>query len=612
VLPASGQQNEGGSGGGSQAWRRWGPIAAIVAIVAAGAGVLVATSSGGDDDGNASGTTTPSVATTGGEGGASTTPAPATSPTSDTPGDGTTAPGSGPSPTTASGEITYPLSFPEAEEQAIEVEWGDRCNTETGRLAIPDPYAQACFAPFEGDNGGATDEGVTAESIKIVLYQEQEADPIMRYITDAVASDDTNAQRFQTIENMVGYYEAFHETYGRNVELVRFEASGTAIDEVAARADAVRIAEDIKPFMVWGGPILTPAFGDELAARGVLCMSCAASQPPSFYVEGDPFLWTVDGGPGQRQDHSFEFVSKQLIGRPAAHAGDELTDTERKFGLLYIDTGSGQTALADLFASRMEDAGAPFAEVVQYALDPATIQQTALQAITRMKTAGVTTIVFAGDPVAPRDFSREATAQDYFPEWVLAGASLADTTAFARTYDQQQWQHAMGVTVIPARTLPSVSGAPFLHEWFYGEPAPAETRLATDVLPAAVFFPVLQGAGPNLTRENWAEALAAGTPTATGGISVASLDWGDDAPWEEFDHHGVDDATLIWWDPEATGPDELRRDGQGMWQYVNGGARYLPGEWPTEDELFDRSNSVAIYEERPPAEEVPDYPSPAG
>ena len=38
----------------------------------------------------------------------------------------------------------------------------------------------------------------------------------------------------------------------------------------------------------------------------------------------------------------------------------------------------------------MEGAGAPLAEVIPYALDPATIQQTALQAITRLKSAGVT------------------------------------------------------------------------------------------------------------------------------------------------------------------------------------------------------------------------------
>ena len=49
-----------------------------------------------------------------------------------------------------------------------------------------------------------------------------------------------------------------------------------------------------------------------------------------------------------------------------------------------------------------------------------------------------------------------------------------------------------------------------------------------------------------------------------------------------------------------------------MWQYVDGGQRYLPGEWPSEDRLFDPSNSVTLYTERPPGEQPGEYPSPAG
>ena len=34
-----------------------------------------------------------------------------------------------------------------------------------------------------------------------------------------------------------------------------------------------------------------------------------------------------------------------------------------------------------------------------------------------------------------------------------------------------------------------------------------------------------------------------------------------------------------------------------MWQYVDGGTRYLPGEWPTDEmALFDPAGAVAIYE----------------
>ena len=66
----------------------------------------------------------------------------------------------------------------------------------------------------------------------------------------------------------------YFELYGRTVNLVTFEGTGGATDDVAARADAARIAEEYKPFVVLGGPALTSAFADELAAREIMCIGC--------------------------------------------------------------------------------------------------------------------------------------------------------------------------------------------------------------------------------------------------------------------------------------------------------------------------------------------------
>ena len=58
--------------------------------------------------------------------------------------------------------------------------------------------------------------------------------------------------------------------------------------------------------------------------------------------------------------------------------------------------------------------------------------------------------MLAGDPVAPRDFTNAATDQEYFPEWFLSASTLSDISAFARTYNQDQWQHAFGISpVVP-------------------------------------------------------------------------------------------------------------------------------------------------------------------
>ncbi len=208
------------------------------------------------------------------------------------------------------------LSFSAAEAAGIDVEWGERCDTTTGRLAVVDYFASECYAPFTGDNGGETEQGVTADTVKIVLYQGPEDDFIIRYITDALSIDETNQQEADTVRGMIDYFEAYYETYGRSVELIPYESSGIANDEVTARADAVRIAEEIQPFMVWGGPALTNAFADELAARGVLCLACTPAQPPDWYTERDPFVLGIDASGNQKQSHTAEFIL-QAAGRQA-------------------------------------------------------------------------------------------------------------------------------------------------------------------------------------------------------------------------------------------------------------------------------------------------------
>ena len=509
------------------------------------------------------------------------------------------------------GKVTYPLSFSDAKTKGVTVDWGSRCDTKTGRVAVPDFFAAECYAPFTGDNGGASAEGVTGDTITIAVYQGVANDPIISYITDAIKVQDTNAQQADTMTNMVNYFETYYETYGRKVKLEFVEGTGIANDETAARADAVHIAEDIKPFMVWGGPALTSAFADELAARGVSCLACTPGQPPDWYVQRDPYVWGIATGAEQAQVHVLEMIHKQLVGKNAVHAGDEFVASPRKFGLLYIESSATSKQLADKFAAGMSANGAPLAETVAYQLDPATIQQSASQAIAKFKAAGVTSIIFNGDPVAPRDFTKEATAQGYFPEWIIGVSSLVDLNAFARTYDQEQWKHAFGYTSLAGRVTPEISGYYALYKWFTGKEPPAKDTIGIFAPYPAVFFAALQGVGPNLTHDTWKQALFNGDQTRSA-ISQPSLSWGKHGIWPDPDYVGIDDATEVWWNPTQSGPDEIRKVGQGMYEFVDGGKRYLPGAWPTQDKAFDPTGAVALYDVPPSGEAPPTYPSPAG
>ena len=239
---------------------------------------------------------------------------------------------------------------------------------------------------------------------------------------------------------------------------------------------------------------------------------------------------------------------------------------------------------------------------MSYVLDPARLQEQATSAIAKFKAAGVTSIVFSGDPVAPTTFTQEATAQEYFPEWVLGPQALVDTNAFARTYDQEQWAHAFGVSPLAARIKAEQTPSFQLYEWFNGEQPPAIDTNPVLFPQPSLFFAGVQAAGPNLTVESFRDGLFARSDQEPA-TTQAIITYGDQGFWDYDDYYGIDDVTEVWWDPEATGPDEIRKEGTGMWRFVDGGKRYLPGEWPDgETKAFDEEGTVTILDEPPAAE----------
>jgi len=621
MQPASA---EGGGGGGNTALRRWGPIGAIVAVALVIGGVVLF-SGGDDDDTDVASTDAPTET-----GSAATEPA-ATEPAVTEPADTETAATepagtetAATEPTATEAPTTEPplesplpegvMSYSVATDLGIvdDIDWGERCDTDTGRLAVPDFFAPECYAPFEDDNGGQTYRGVSEDAIQLVYWTSQDTDPILAFITGAIQNDDTAADDEDTLRGMFEYWQTYYETYGREVELTVVVGSGTIADEAAARADAVKIDEELDPFMVFGGPTLTNAFADELLARGIPCFSCGPSQDPQYYQDNPGTQFTVGKSGRQLDQMVAEYVVKRLAGDPAIHAGDEsMHSQERVFGRIWIESSAASATNNERFEEFLAEGGVEIAESQNYVLDPGTLQESASSVMARMKEAGVTSLIFNGDPVAPSTFTREATAQNYFPEWIVTGSVLVDTSAFSRTYDQEQWANAFGISNLSARVDETVASSYALYSWFHGEPPAADDNIGVLTPAPSTIFAAIQQTGPNLTQETFAEALFADEPTPQA-LSAASLSWGNEGIWPseiEPDHHGVDDVSEVWWDRAVEGPDEIRREGAGLWRFVDGGQRYRPGEIPEgPPAAFVEEGTVTIYEERPPGEAPPkDY-----
>ena len=598
-TPASPTPQPPAAGGGN-ALRRYGPPAAIVGIAIVVGAVLLWPKSD-------SKSTTPTSAPT--------TAAAATSAPGSTDATGTTTATSDASgSTTIPVDTTPPLTYAKAKAMGIAdtIDWGARCDTKVGRDAYPSAYAQPCVAPFKGDNGGATGKGVTADSIKVVVYQGQEDDPVFQFIAGAVNSKDTNEQRRDTTNKVSAMWDHFTELYGRKIDLVYYTATGLSNDEVAARADAQAIAQ-MNPFLVTGGPAFAgKPFAEELAAQKVTCL-CTGGGTIDFVKERDPYLVSLDPSSQQGRVHLVEFIGKRLQGN--AIYSEAFKDVPRKVGLVYLQTSDFSGAVADEFKNTLRDQyKIDIADMVPYTIDPATLQEQAATIIARLKSEGVTTVAFTGDPVAPISLTKEATTQNYFPEWVVTGSGYTETTAFARTYDQAQWKHAFGVSWAPVPVDRKIAGSTYRYQWYYGEAPAAPDSIGGIEASIATIYYWTQAAGPNLSSRTFLDAMFNAPYVKSDPITAVRISWGKKGIWPdslEPDYQGLDDQAEVWWDPTAKGVDELGRDGVGMWRWVNGGKRYLPGDRPNGPApFFVQDGSVAMLDAFPKGEELPVYPSP--
>ena len=167
-----------------------------------------------------------------------------------------------------------------------------------------------CVRPFEDgeDNGGATSRGVTADAVKIVavLPSDARSEAQKQSAPPQVSARTTPSTTWADMTHDYLYaYLPFHETWGRDLDVVLYTSTG--IEEAAQRADATAILAE-KPFAVinfdtYGLDTLVTT----LAQSKTIVHSFAASptetiaQAPYRWGGNDPDAASRERGGGDRQ-----------------------------------------------------------------------------------------------------------------------------------------------------------------------------------------------------------------------------------------------------------------------------------------------------------------------
>ncbi len=523
-----------------------------------------------------------------------------------------------------------PIIWAEADKAgtAGDFDWGDRCDTETGRIMVPSVYAPPCVPVFDPQatwvdrdgkehqgNGGATSRGVSDDEIVVAYYIPGPQD--LMGLAESLGIFDGAEARTKLVEELVDMASSTYETYGRRVVIKPFQATGDGRNPSQARADARRVAEDLGAFASIGGPTQSLAYQQELAKRGVLCLACSPSAPDSLYQEVAPYSWAVLASPDQILQGVLDFGVINLFGKPAEFAGDPAYRTRtRTMGVVHYD--QDPPIFDDLTArmkARYQAKGAEAEVIIPYLLDTATLAQQAQGIIGQLKAKEITSVVFAGDPFMLIDLVNAASRQNYHPEWLITGTVFTDTTAVGRLMpDQEQWAHAFGASSSPARGRPEQGDTWRLYRWYYGKDPTATKSLALSGPVVQLLFTGIHMAGPELTPETFAGGMFRYPPSG-GGPTTPQISYGDHGLFENLDFVGIDDFTVVWWDPDLVGPSEQEVEAPGMWRYPLGGQRFLlndPQKLDTSLLFRDIPESPGILTEIPASDLAPDYPPPPG
>lgn len=522
----------------------------------------------------------------------------------------TSKPGAQTGPKSWANNPVLPITYAEAKKAGTldNYDWGAHCDTKTGRIMMPSVYAPPCTPQLTGDNGGATAPGVNGDTITVAYYVPSPQD--LFATAQALGVLDSPDEMATLAEQTVTAYNAIYSLYGRKVKLVRFQASGNGVDPTAARADAIKVATEIKAFASIGGPSQSGAYADELAKRKVLCIGCGAAVPDATFQKNAPYMWGNFPTPEQFVTGVFDFGIENLWNRPARFAGPAFKNKKRVIGTVYYE--QSPPVFKDVSRKTLkhyDSLGYNSKVVLTYLLDTNTLNSQAQTIVGKLKSEGVTTVVFLGDPLMPIYLTQQATKQNYHPEWVITGTVFTDTTAVGRLYDQAQWAHAFGTSSLPARTKPQLQDSWRMYKWFYGKDPEAQKSQAFVGPMIQQLYIGLHMAGPHLTPLTFAGGMFRYPPSG-GTRTDPRISFGFHGLFPNADYIGVDDFTVVWWDADAQGVSEQNVSGKGMWAYVAGGQRYLLGAKPPkvgDAVLFDPKGAVTLFDALPADSGITQY-----
>ncbi len=466
-----------------------------------------------------------------------------------------------------------------------------------------DPMSPPCVAYFEGENGGATATGVTANEVTVVLalsccgIDSSDRGPESSPSSGGQACDldlppNTGGQGCYSVGSnrdhkdvtinraLSKYFNDRFQTFGRRVHYwIYWIGSGSQV-----AAGASDIAKRFSPFAVVSDE---ETVVNAVASQGLMAFSDLSSLSGAFYRKHDPLIWGFSPDVEHSEAMFVSYVCSKVAPFPVAKAdggvsndGTPMKGQPRRYGFLSTTDSNhpGLQHFARLAKADLAGCGVHPSAEATFPYNGATSADSTHgpRNVGILKGGDVNTVLVLGGRDYETGFA--ADASKYYPEIVHVGGGI-DENVGGRVQNPNWFRNARVVShLIRQDSIAENHG-------YQGCRNSDTERTHNDCLEAATYFyrsqfmlfKAIQAAGPRLSAAKVDSGLHAIAPTSSKTPYDAAC------YFDPSDFTCVKDAIEMWWDGTGFAEGETQ---PGCWRLVNQGVRYRSGYWPSKEEVF--------------------------
>ncbi len=479
------------------------------------------------------------------------------------------------------------------------------------RAAVFGTEEFGCKPAFTGPNGGATHtKGVAADKLQAVFYVGNTGATLAE--EPAVAAtvcgipNPTPEEFDKTIEMFGRFLNKNYQNYGRTVDFKVFRAQALSTDSAATRAEAVKVDQQIKPFIVVNS--FANEFVDETSRRGIVNFG-GVGLSGAFLKSHAPFVFQLGHDTDTGNELLAEYIGKRVNPFPSQWTGDDASQgpgkssdfspkrgVQRKYAIVYPGDAAQQlTTIGPDLAARMQKHGVAASQIKTYGYqsDASTWSTQSANLVAQMRNEGVTNVSFLVNPAFVSFFTLQATQQQWYPEYIITDfatqaqsgtwrAIASNPVSGVNTYSQGRRAFGLSYAGAPSVTSTRCKSSPTEERAYAAFKWAAADAGQPNLEPASAF--VIPWLGMWVTMQGLENAGARIDPgTFRDGMWKIKVQQPRQRTDNLFgygpgDYSGSQDAVEVWFNP--TKNTRTPKDPPGEFEYNADGMRYTFGQFP--------------------------------